>query len=178
MKSGCYINQGTVRRHPRMESQVAAAPKTGLRIGTTSALAGAHRSILPMTGLSCAPTTDRGTNLFSLRRRSINRRSHGRRTCCGSEKKNRNVHIKYKRSTRLGSTYRGPIGVSSSRTPLLSLSIHMSYPIRKRRPGPLRTTCCVLRPSCGASRYALSRKKRWLPMRNSVVSSTQGGSAS
>ena len=85
---------------------------SGLRLGTTSALAG-RCSILPMTGLSVAPVAERETNLFSLHRRSIKRRSQGRSTCCGSEKKFRNVHIKYARCTRFGCTYLGPIGVSS-----------------------------------------------------------------
>src|SRR5208282_3871807 len=98
----------------------------GFRIGRTSA-SGTRRSILPMTGMSCAPTAGMDTKLFSLNRRSINRRSHGRSTCCGSEKKFRNVQIRYARCTRFGCTYRGPIGVSSSTTPSLSFSIHMIY---------------------------------------------------
>jgi hypothetical protein len=32
--------------------------------------------------------------------------------------------------------YRGPIGVSSSRTPSVSFSIHMTWPTWKRRPTP------------------------------------------
>jgi len=78
-----------------------------------------------MTGLSCVPVAGKDTNLFSLHRRPINRRSHGRSTCCGSEKKFRNVQIRYARCTRFGCKYRGPIGVSSSRTPSLSFSIHI-----------------------------------------------------
>jgi len=78
-----------------------------------------------MTGRSCAPTAGMGTKLFSLHRRSINRRCQGRSTCCGREKKFRNVQIRYARCTRFGCTYRGPIGVSSSRTPSLSFSIHI-----------------------------------------------------
>src|SRR5229473_1860197 len=53
-----------------------------------------------MTGLSGAPAADKDTNLFSLRRRSINRRSRGRSTGCGSEKKFRNVHSRYARRAR------------------------------------------------------------------------------
>src|SRR5208282_1826680 len=102
-------------------------PDTGFRMGTTSAGAGTRHSILPMTGISCAPTAGMDTKLFSLHRRSINRRSHGRSTCCGSEKKFRNVQIRYARCTRFGCTYRGPIAVSSSTTPSLNFSIHMTY---------------------------------------------------
>src|ERR1035441_7915272 len=78
-----------------------------------------------MTGLSCAPTAGMDTKLFSLHRRSINRRCQGRSTCCGSEKKFRNVQIRYARCMKLAYLYRGPIGVSSSRTPSLSFSIHI-----------------------------------------------------
>ena len=78
-----------------------------------------------MTGRSDVHAVDKDTNLFSLHRRSIKRRSHGRSTCCGSEKKFRNVQIRYARCTRFGCKYRGPIGVSSSRTPSLSFSIHI-----------------------------------------------------
>ena len=100
----------------------------GLRIGRTSACTGARRSILPMTGLSGTFAADRETNLFSLRRRSINRSCHGRSTGCGREKKFRNVQIRYARCTRFGCRYRGPIGVSSSRTPRASFAIHMTEP--------------------------------------------------
>src|SRR5208337_1799361 len=98
------------------------------------ACADALRSILPMTGLSGAPAADTDTNLFSLHRRSINRRSHGRSTCCGSEKKFRNVHIRYARCAKFGCTYRGPIGVSSSRTPSESFSIHITWPTLAKAP--------------------------------------------
>jgi len=87
-----------------------------------------------MTGLSGTPAADTDTNLFSLHRRSINRRSHGRSTCCGSEKKFRNVHIRYARCAKFGCTYRGPIGVSSSRTPSESFSIHITWPTLEKAP--------------------------------------------
>ena len=126
-------------------------PDIGLRIGRTSARAGARRSIFPMTGLSGAPAADTDTNLFSLHSRSINRRSHGRSTCCGSEKKFRKVQIKYARCTRFGCTYRGPIGVSTSRTPSVSFSIHMTWFTWKRRPKP---------PFLKAGNYC-TKSERW-----------------
>jgi hypothetical protein len=79
-----------------------------------------------MIGRSGAPATDKDTKWLSLHRRSINWRSHGRSTSCGSEKKFRKVQIRYARCAKLGCTYRGPIGVSSSRTPSVSFSIHMT----------------------------------------------------
>jgi hypothetical protein len=112
-------------------------PATGLRTGGTSACAGARRSILPITGRSCVPAVDNDTNLFSLHKRSISRRSHGCSTCCGKEKKFRNVQIRYARCKKFGCTYRGPIGVSTSRTPSASFSIHIDYHLGRRPIPPL-----------------------------------------
>src|ERR1019366_6853271 len=101
-----------------------------------------------MTGLSCVPVAGKDTNLFSLHRRPINRRSHGRSTCCGSEKKYRNVQIRYARCTRFGCTYRGPIGVSSSRTPSLSFSIHIDL-AHLEKDGQLRLCFLKRAPEMG-----------------------------
>ena len=106
----------------------------GFRNGRTSAANGARRSTLPITGRSGAPAADKDTNLFSFHRRSINRRSQGRNTCRGSEKKFRKVQIRYARCKTFGRTYRSPIGVSTARTPSVSFSIHMSYLPRKGVP--------------------------------------------
>src|ERR1700723_3125693 len=67
---------------------------SGSGIGRTSAPTGTRRSTLPMTNRSGAPARDGDTKRPSLRKRSINRRSHGRKTGWGSEKKFRNVQIK------------------------------------------------------------------------------------
>jgi|CZLA01.1.fsa_nt_gi hypothetical protein len=127
------IPQRRARDYAEAASRLCSAtadcePELGLRSGRTSARAGALRSILPMTGRSDAPVAGIETNLFSLHRSSTKRRSHGRSTCCGSEKKFRNVHIRYTRCKRFSCKYRGPMGVSSSRTPSVSFSIHMPGP--------------------------------------------------
>src|ERR1700691_4813648 len=79
-----------------------------------------------MIGRSNSPTADKDTKLLSFHKRSIRCRSHGPSTCCGSEKKFRKVQIRYTRCAKFGRTYRGPIGVSSSRTPSVSFSIHIT----------------------------------------------------
>jgi hypothetical protein len=84
--------------------ELGLALRTGLRIGTTSAGTGGRRSTRPIIGRSEAPAETMVTKRFSAHKRSINRRCQGRRTCCGSEKKFRNVQIRYARSTRFGCT--------------------------------------------------------------------------
>jgi len=120
-----------------------------------------------MTGLSCVPVAGKDTNLFSLHRRPINRRSHGRSTCCGSEKKFRNVQIRYARCTRFGCTYRGPIGVSSSRTPSLSFSIHIDL-AHLEKDGQLRL--CFLKRAPEMGQWEVNfRGGSWIKLRKSAV---------
>jgi hypothetical protein len=110
----------------RFSALAGCKPDTGLRNGRTSAATVARHSTLPITGRSGAPASDNDTNLFSLHNRSISRRSRGRSTCCGSEKKFLNVQIRCARCIKVGCMYRDPTGVSSATTPSMSLSIHIS----------------------------------------------------
>ena len=149
-------------------------PDTGLRIGRTSARAGARRSIFPITGLSGAPAADTDTNLFWLHKRSINLRSHGRSTCCGSEKKFRKVHIRYARCTRFGCTYRGPIGVSTSRTPSVSFSIHMTWSTWKKTAyAAFVLERAIIAPSSGIGKQSFYLKEQiicvsWINLRKGL----------
>jgi len=131
-----------------------------------------------MIGLSFVPVADKDTNLFSLHRRPINRRSHGRSTCCGSEKKFRNVQIRYARCTRFGCKYRGPIGVSSSRTPSLSFSIHIDLAHLERRPTPpLLLKRAIIAPEMG--QWELNFRGGplfyfWIKLRNALEGGLKG----
>jgi len=170
---------GAVHDYAEAASRLCSAaagfvPEAGLRKGRTSAGIGARRSTLPITGRSGAPAADKDTNLFSLHRRSINRRSHGRSTCCGREKKFRNVQIRYARWIRFGCTYRGPIGVSSATTPSVSFSIHMSYlPGKGASTPPPLLKRAIIAPQMGhweAIFLSLRRNYlRWINLRKTVL---------
>ena len=151
-----------------------------------------------MTSASVAPIPGMDANPFSSQRRSDIRCSRGRNTCCGSDGKCRNIHIKYARCFNFSRTNRGPIAVSTWSTPSTSFNPHdlpclermvafqlnfwrraIIAPQEGQREENLKINCAGLTGRAGTVRGRLSvaiGNDGWLEnVANRVSASTQSG---